>query len=74
MFVVMQPDASKEQVAHAVERVEELGMKAILLEGTNRNVIAAIGDKRETAREVLGAIPGVERTVPILAPYKVASV
>ncbi|MDP6355112.1 MAG: 3-deoxy-7-phosphoheptulonate synthase [Planctomycetota bacterium] len=74
MIVVMQPDASKEQVAHAVERVEELGMKAILLEGTNRNVIAAIGDKRETAREVLGAIPGVERTVPILAPYKVASV
>jgi 3-deoxy-7-phosphoheptulonate synthase len=73
MIVVMQPDATKEQVAHAIERVEELGMKAILLEGTNRNVIAAIGDKRETAREVLGAIPGVERTFPILAPYKVAS-
>jgi 3-deoxy-7-phosphoheptulonate synthase len=73
MIVVMQPDATSEQVAHAVERVEELGMKAILLEGTNRNVIAAIGDKRETAREVLGAIPGVERTFPILAPYKVAS-
>ena len=41
MIVVMQPDATSEQVAHAVERVEELGMKAILLEGTNRNVIAA---------------------------------
>ncbi|MDA0839413.1 MAG: 3-deoxy-7-phosphoheptulonate synthase [Planctomycetota bacterium] len=74
MIVVMQPDATSEQIAHAMERVEELGMKAILLKGTNRTVIAAIGDKRETAREVLGAIPGVERTVPILAPYKVASV
>ena len=73
MIVVMKPEATKEQVQHAIERVEELGMKAILLEGTNRNVIAAIGDKRGTAQEALSAIPGAERAVPILAPYKVAS-
>jgi 3-deoxy-7-phosphoheptulonate synthase len=69
----MKPEATKAQIQHAIQRVEELGMKAILLEGTNRNVIAAIGDKREIAMEVLSAVPGVERAVPILAPYKAAS-
>jgi len=73
MIVVMKPEATKDQIQHAMERVESLGMKSILLEGTNRNVIAAIGDKREIALEVLSAVPGVERAVPILAPYKVAS-
>ncbi|MBI2195213.1 MAG: 3-deoxy-7-phosphoheptulonate synthase [Planctomycetes bacterium] len=73
MIVVMKPEATKEQIRHAVERVQEMGLKAILLEGTNRNVIAVIGDKRETAQEILAAIPGVERAVPILAPYKIAS-
>lgn len=74
MIVVMKPDATPEQVKHAIERVEELGLKAVLLEGTNRNVIAALGDKRETAREALAAIPGAESALPILAPYKIASI
>ena len=73
MIVIMKPEATKEQIQHAIERVEELGLKAILLEGTNRNVIAAIGDNREIAQEALTAIPGAERAVPILAPYKLAS-
>lgn len=73
MIVVMKAEATREQIQHAIERVQELGFKAILLEGTNRNVIAAIGDKRETAQDLLSAIPGVERAVPILAPYKIAS-
>jgi 3-deoxy-7-phosphoheptulonate synthase len=56
-----------------VRRVEEKGMKTILLRGTNRIVIAAIGDKREIPHEYWEAFPGVERCVPILAPYKLAS-
>ena len=73
MIIVMKPEATREDIAHIVDRVESVGLKSVLLEGTNRNVIAAIGDKREIPQEYWAVSPGVERVVPILAPYKMAS-
>ncbi|MBM4001712.1 MAG: 3-deoxy-7-phosphoheptulonate synthase [Planctomycetes bacterium] len=73
MIVVMEKGASQEQVQHMVERVEGLGLKAHVIVGTERTVIAAIGVKREETRQSLESGPGVAEVVPILAPYKVAS-
>ena len=44
-----------------------------LLRGTERNVIAVIGDERNLQREPLEAIPGVENVMSVLKPYKLAS-
>ncbi len=73
MIVVMESNATEEQISHMVERVESLGLRAHVIHGTERTVIAAIGDKREYTRESLKSGPGVADVVPILAPYKVAS-
>ncbi len=73
MILVMKPGVGEQEIQHAIERVEERGLKTVLLRGTNRNVIAAIGDKREIPPSFWEAIPGVEKAVPILAPYKMAS-
>lgn len=73
MIVVMKRGASKEQIEHMIERVEELGLKAHPIYGTERTVIAAIGEKRDEHRQSLESGPGVAEVVPILAPYKVAS-
>ncbi len=73
MIVVMESNATKEQISHMVERVESLGLRAHVIHGTERTVIAAIGNKREYTRESLKSGPGVADVVPILAPYKVAS-
>ena len=73
MIVVMKQGASQEQIEHMVQRVEELGLKAHPIYGTERIVIAAIGDKRDEHRQSLESGPGVAEVVPILAPYKVAS-
>jgi 3-deoxy-7-phosphoheptulonate synthase len=73
VIVVMKKGASREQVQHMIERVEELGLKSHPIYGTERTVIAAIGDKRHLSLEDLESGPGVERVVPILAPYKMAS-
>ncbi len=73
MIVVMEKDANDEQIAHMVQRVEELGLKSHVIRGAERTVIAAIGEKREHTREALEAGSGVENVLPILAPYKVAS-
>jgi 3-deoxy-7-phosphoheptulonate synthase len=73
MIIVMQPEAREEDVQHVVDRVEEAGLDVVLLRGEKRNVIAAIGDRRELVTERWLAAPGVERVVPILSPYKLAS-
>ncbi len=73
MIVVMKRGASQTQVDHMVQRVEDMGLKAHVIVGTERTVIAAIGEKREQTKESLESGPGVSEVVPILAPYKVAS-
>ena len=73
MIVVMEKGATGPQIQHMVQRVEALGLKAHVIQGTERTVIAAIGEKRDNTKESLASGPGVEDVVPILAPYKVAS-
>lgn len=73
MIVVMEKSATPDQIEHMVERVENLGLKAHVIQGTERTVIAAVGEEREQAKESLETGPGVSDVVPILAPYKVAS-
>ena len=73
MIVVMERNATDEQIAHMIGRVEELGLKAHVIRGAERTVIAAVGIKRESMKESLASGPGVAEVVPIVAPYKVAS-
>ncbi len=73
MIVVMKKGATKEQIEHMIMRVEQLGLKSHPIYGTERTVIAAIGEKRDEFRQSLESGAGVAEVVPILAPYKVAS-
>ncbi len=73
MIVVMKRTASPEAVQQMARKVEEMGLKAHVIVGTERTVIAAVGDKRNGAKELLESCDEVEQVVPILAPYKVAS-
>ncbi len=73
MIVVMKKGALPADVEHMIKRIESLGLKAHVIVGTERTVIAAVGDDRNTHKESLESGPGVAEVVPILAPYKVAS-
>ncbi|MFO7958197.1 MAG: 3-deoxy-7-phosphoheptulonate synthase [Candidatus Brocadiia bacterium] len=73
MIIVMDASAEEEDIQHMVDNVEGAGLEAILLRGDKRNVIAAIGDKRDAPTDRWMAAPGVERIIPILHPYKLAS-
>ena len=73
MIVVMKPKAERGQIAQVISRIEELGMRCHVVEGTELTVLAALGEKRGGAKEELETMPGVDKVVPILAPYKMAS-
>ena len=73
MIIVMNPKASRENIDHVVGLVEEMGLKAQVIEGTDLTVVAAIGDDRLKQKDQLEQAGGVNRVVPILSPYKMAA-
>ncbi len=73
MIVVMKPDATDGQVDHMVAHIESLGLKPQVIRGTHQTVIAALGEERVGLVEALEPGEGVEKVLPIMAPYKRAS-
>ncbi len=71
----MNKNATEEQINHMIERIESMQLRSQVIVGTQRTVIAAVGDhvNREKNKESLEVGPGVDEVVPILAPYKMAS-
>jgi 3-deoxy-7-phosphoheptulonate synthase len=73
MILVMRPDATLAQIDHAVERVTELGFTPHVSRGESRTVIGVIGDETKPQAEMLEAIPGLEKILAIMKPFKLAS-
>jgi 3-deoxy-7-phosphoheptulonate synthase len=73
MIVVMKPGASESHVQHVVDLVQDYGLKDHVIHGTDRTVVACLGDKRAVDKGAIENAPMVDRIVPILAPYKMAS-
>ncbi|WP_231930501.1 3-deoxy-7-phosphoheptulonate synthase [Botrimarina hoheduenensis] len=69
----MKTSATEENLQHLVKHVEQLGLKANVLRGTERTVVAAIGDERVIGVSALESVPGVDTVMRVLAPYKLAS-
>jgi 3-deoxy-7-phosphoheptulonate synthase len=73
MVIVMQAHATEDEVAGVMAKIESLGFTPHVSPGSERTVIGVIGDERPVEPIVFEALPGVDRVVRILAPYKLAS-
>ena len=73
MMIVMKSTATDQEVQAVIDRVESVGARTHLSRGQEVTVIGAIGDREHVARLELEGAPGVDRVVPILKPYKLAS-
>ena len=73
MIIVLKPNATKQEVEHVMEKIEKLGLKPWLSEGVERKIIGVIGEEDILRVQPLEGIPGVEKVIPILKPYKLAS-
>ncbi len=73
MIIVMEHGAPKTHIDRAIEEVRNLGYTPHPIYGTDRTVIACVGDERGKHRiQALDSLPGVESVVPILQPFKLA--
>jgi len=73
MIVVMKQGATQAQIVNVTARIEQLGCQAHISEGRERTIIGIIGNGRPLDREPIERLDGVERTVPVLRPFKLAS-
>jgi 3-deoxy-7-phosphoheptulonate synthase len=76
MMIVMKETATDNEIEAVVEKIERAGAVAHRSQGARVTLIGAIGDVEQDASvESLGleGQPGVDRVVPILKPYKLAS-
>jgi len=73
MIIVLKPEATQKEIDHVMEKIEKLGLKPWLSEGVERKIIGVIGEEDVLRVQPLEGIPCVERVLPILKPYKLAS-
>ncbi len=74
MIIVMGAGAAQKEIRTVIARIKALGYTPHPIFGKERTVIGAIGDERgKIVLQGLESLPGVERVVPILKPYKLAS-
>lgn len=73
MILILRSDVTDEQIEHVIARIESLGFGAHLSRGTYRTIVGIIGDEEKLQSEPLRAIPGVADLIPVLPPYKLAS-
>ena len=73
MIIVMHAGAVAGDLDRVVSRVEALKLRPHVIVGTERTVVAVVGDERDATGAGFETLPGVASVLPILAPYKVAS-
>jgi 3-deoxy-7-phosphoheptulonate synthase len=73
MIIVLRPDATEEQINHILDKVKKLGLTPHLSKGTERTIIGVIGPEDVLRVTPLEVFSGVEKVMPVLAPYKLVS-
>jgi 3-deoxy-7-phosphoheptulonate synthase len=73
MIIVLSHDIRAEEYENIKQYILRKGVRVHESEGTEKRIIGIIGDKRDLDRNAIEALPGVEKVIPILEPYKLAS-
>ena len=73
MIIVFSKEATQNQIDNLIKRVESLGLKAMVSQGTERTIVGVIGPEDVIRVQPLEAFAGVEKVMPVLAPYKLVS-
>jgi 3-deoxy-7-phosphoheptulonate synthase len=73
MLVVMQSQATEEQIRAVCERIESLGLKAHPIPGAARTAIGITGNNDAVGIASIESMGGVVECIPVTKPYKLVS-
>ena len=73
MVIIMNVDATAEDIKEVIAVIEGAGLQAKVMEGSQQKIVGVIGDKTRLASVPIDALDGVEKSVEISKSYKLAS-
>ena len=73
MLVVMQRNATEEQIRRVLEKITELGLTPHPLPGPTRTAIGITGNTAAISPDALGGLDGVSELLRVTKPFKLAS-
>ncbi|MCB0166034.1 MAG: 3-deoxy-7-phosphoheptulonate synthase [Anaerolineae bacterium] len=73
MIIIMKMQAATSETDAVITRVTKEGFKTHVSVGEERTIIGIIGDERLLDQGAISRMKGVDRVVPVLRPYKLAS-
>ncbi len=73
MIIVLKPGTPDNEINHVIEKVEKAGLTPHVSKGIERTLIMVIGDDRILAELPLETMPGVEKVMSVLQPFKLVS-
>src|SRR6202158_5116539 len=73
MLVVMQAQATEEQVRAVCQKIEALGYRAHSMPGAQRTAIGITGNQGEVESATLEEMSGVQEVIPVSKPDKMVS-
>ena len=75
MVIIMNPDATAENIKDVIEMIQGAGLSAKVMEGSQQRIVGVIGDKKTISaiEENISVLDGVEKAVRITEKYKLVS-
>ncbi|MCF1585000.1 3-deoxy-7-phosphoheptulonate synthase [Tetragenococcus koreensis] len=73
MIIIMQPNATKNQVETVIDRIQEIGLDVQINQGKKQVVLGLIGDTRSVQDVAFRSYEGVDTTIRITNTYKLTS-
>jgi 3-deoxy-7-phosphoheptulonate synthase len=73
MIIIMNMNANENDIEAVIARVTKQGFRTHLSRGEERTIIGIIGDERQLDQGAITRMDGVDRVVPVLRPFKLAS-
>ena len=73
MIIVLKPNTPKTDIDSIMKKLAHYGFETYVTEEMERTIIGAIGDERALRDKPLTSLPGVEKVIPILKPFKLVS-
>jgi 3-deoxy-7-phosphoheptulonate synthase len=73
MIIIMKANASDGDIEAVLKRLESGGWRTHVSKGEERTIIGIIGDERRLDQGAMSRMDGVDRVVPVLRPFKLAS-
>ncbi len=73
MIIIMNNGATDDQINGVVAKITEYGLDNNVSRGVERTVIGAVGDESQIDKEIMQTLPGVEKVIRVMKPYKIVA-